>query len=185
MISTPFIRTGKAINTILLPDMHRDRDLQSAATNLLYNEHENDPIFTKRAINMLTQIFHAAKAENRRVLPYVYQMITSALMTLLIGCRRSIRSWRRSFSIERLEHADIDNKFLNSAWSSLDCGDEYAFDKRNRSLFQWVRFYRERYHEGKKPVTVYLGISGTRPFGLGATCKTHLDVSDKRDDRHF
>jgi hypothetical protein len=43
-----------------LDAIHKDRDVQSAATNLLHKSNERDAIFIERAIVMLTQILHAA-----------------------------------------------------------------------------------------------------------------------------
>ena len=136
--------------------MHRDRDFQSAATNLLYNEHENDPIFTKRAINMLTQLFHAAKAENRRVLPYVYQMIHLGLDDVVDRLQAVDPLLATKFLDRKAEHADMDNKFLNSAWSSLVAEMNMLLTKETVRCFNGSDFTAKDIMKGKRPVTVYL-----------------------------
>jgi type IV secretory pathway TraG/TraD family ATPase VirD4 len=57
-----------------------DSDLRSAATILLHRPHEGqNAVFTERAITMLTQIFHAAKLENQRPLPFAYKILNEGL----------------------------------------------------------------------------------------------------------
>src|SRR4051794_9038692 len=63
-----------------LADKHTEDALMSAATNLMYKPDEGDgAIFTQRATNMLTQLFLAARLENRGPLPYVRQVVRSGL----------------------------------------------------------------------------------------------------------
>jgi hypothetical protein len=57
-----------------------DFDLRSAASTLLYRPNEGkNAIFTERAITMLLQIFHAARLEGERPLPYTYKILNEGL----------------------------------------------------------------------------------------------------------
>src|SRR5207302_10186067 len=57
-----------------------EEKLFSAATNMLFDAEEREPIFTQRAIVMLTQLFLAAKQEEIPALVYVRHMIRSGLL---------------------------------------------------------------------------------------------------------
>src|SRR5918912_1112419 len=61
---------------------YTERQLYAAAKYLLYEAGERDPIFIQRAIKMLTQLFSAAREENRqagrekyRLLPYAGELM--------------------------------------------------------------------------------------------------------------
>ena len=147
---------GKGDQFDPLDAISKDRDLQSAATNLLYNSRDTDPIFTKRAINMLTQIFHAAKAERQRVLPYVSQMMALGLDGVADRLHAIDPRLATKFLDRKIEHADIDQKFLNSAWSSLTAEMNMLLTKETVRCFNGSDFTARDIMMGKKPVTVYL-----------------------------
>ena len=74
------IRAGQAINSTPLREKPLTSDLRSAATILLHRPHEGqNAVFTERAITMLTQIFHAAKLERQRPLPFTYKILNEGL----------------------------------------------------------------------------------------------------------
>src|SRR3954453_7211832 len=57
-----------------------DFDLRSAATTLLHRPKEGEnAIFTERGITMLVQIFHAARLEGERSLPFTYKLLNERL----------------------------------------------------------------------------------------------------------
>jgi type IV secretory pathway TraG/TraD family ATPase VirD4 len=64
-----------------LAGMRTEDELLRAAANFLFHPDEGDGgIFTKRACNILTQLFLAAKLEGIAPLPYVRQMIRAGLV---------------------------------------------------------------------------------------------------------
>ena len=105
---------------------------------------------------MLTQIFHAAKAERQRVLPYVSQMMALGLDGVADRLQAVDPRLATKFLDRKIEHADIDQKFLNSAWSSLTAEMNMLLTKETVRCFNGSDFTARDIMMGKKPVTVYL-----------------------------
>jgi hypothetical protein len=102
--------------------------LYSSAKHLLFDPNDREAIFTQRASKMLTQIFLAARIENKaagkeqyRLLPYVRQMVDLGLK----GAAARLQTISPELAIRFLDgefepQKDYtENKFLTSAWETL------------------------------------------------------------------
>ncbi len=89
--------------------------LLSSAAHLL---HEQD-IFTQRAAKMLTCIFIAAKRQEAAALPYARMLLRAGLT----GCMERLQAVDRELATVflgvHLEKANLDDRFLLSAWETL------------------------------------------------------------------
>src|SRR5512147_1162777 len=103
-----------------------DSDLRSAATILLHRPHEGqNAVFTERAITMLTQIFHAAKLEKQRPLPFAYKILndglygTATILKIISDKHKFYPHLATKFLDISYEQADFDSKFLQDCYSTM------------------------------------------------------------------
>jgi len=144
-----------------------DSDLQSAATSLLYrgNEGEN-AIFTDSAITMLTQIFHAARLEGERLLPFMQKMIyrglfATATILQIISLKHEVypnlatRFLDYEYSKETIKEI-IKDKCLRSCWTTLTRRINRVLTQESVRCFNGSAFSGKDIMTSKKPITVYL-----------------------------
>lgn len=96
-----------------------EKEFGQIADHLLFEGEERDPIFTKRAISMLTQLFLAAKQEQLPALPYVRSLVRLGL----VGAATRLQSINPDLATQFLDvhfaKANFEDRFLNSTWSTL------------------------------------------------------------------
>ena len=155
--------TGKGHRYDPLEGKFKDSDLQSAATNLLYKHDEGEnKVFTDRAITMLTQIFHAARLEAKRLLPFTQQMIYSGLPGAAFTLEEISQKHdfypnlaTRFLDVDIL-HADFKDKFLLSCWGTFTSRMNRLLTKESVLCFTGSDFTAKALITSDKPITVYL-----------------------------
>ncbi len=128
--------------------------LLSSATQLTRQAEDN--IFNQRATKMLARIFAAAKLRATAALPYTRAMLRAGLR----GCVEQLKAvspeLATSFLDETPEHANLEDRFLQSAWGSLTTIMEpLTTETVIRSLAR-SDFTPEEIITSEKPVTVYI-----------------------------
>jgi type IV secretion system protein VirD4 len=99
---------------------HTEDALFSAATNLLFRPDEHDgAIFTQRAINMLAQLFSAARLEKQASLPHVRHVVRTGLQQAAQRLHTLSPALATQFLDVPLEQANSHDRFLLSAWGTL------------------------------------------------------------------
>jgi type IV secretion system protein VirD4 len=139
--------------------------LYSSAKHLLFDPNDREAIFTQRASKMLTQIFLAARMENRaagkeqyRLLPYVRQMVDLGLK----GVAARLQAISPELAIRFLDgefepHKDYtENKFLTSAWETLTSRLFALLTEDVIRCFAGSDFTAKELMTSEKPITVYL-----------------------------
>ena len=139
--------------------------LYSSAKHLLYDPNDREAIFTQRASKMLTQIFLAARMENKaagkeqyRLLPYVRQMVDLGLK----GAAARLQTISPELAIRFLDgefepQKDYtENKFLTSAWETLTSRLFALLTEDVIRCFAGSDFTAKELMTSEKPVTVYL-----------------------------
>src|SRR3954451_9179383 len=103
-----------------LQGKHTEDALFSVATNLLFRPDEGDgAIFTQRAINMLTQLFLAARLEDEVPLPYIRQVVRSGLQPAAARLQALDPELATQLLDVPYEQAVFADRFLLSAWGTL------------------------------------------------------------------
>jgi hypothetical protein len=101
-----------------LEGLYTDSDLRSVATTLLYRPNEGqNKVFTGRAITMLTQIFHAARLEKQRPLPFTYKILNEGLIG--VATILEIISQKNNF------YPNLATKFLDIGINDADFKDKF------------------------------------------------------------
>src|SRR6266700_2887756 len=126
--------------------------LYSSAAHLL---HEPD-IFTQRAAKMLTCLFTAATRQGTAALPYARNLLRAGLT----GCMERLQAVDRDLATVFLgvhpENANLDDRFLLSAWETLTTKMYPLLTETViRSLAQ-SDFSPEQIITSARPVTVYM-----------------------------
>src|SRR3954465_1902216 len=107
-----------------LAGMHTEDELLRAATNFLSHPDEGDgAIFTKRACNILTQLFLAAKYEDMAPLPYVRHMIRAGMIAAVERLHRldpALATQVLTVPFEYAKQTNFQDKFLLHSWGTLD-----------------------------------------------------------------
>ncbi len=97
-----------------------DLELKAIAKGLLFKPDEGEgEIFTLRAIRMLTQIFHAARIEGIRLLPYAGQMMNEPLQGVAERLNALDPVLATRFLDVRYAEANFSDRFLLSSWGTL------------------------------------------------------------------
>jgi type IV secretion system protein VirD4 len=142
-----------------------ERQLYAAAKYLLYEEGERDPIFIKRGMKMLTQLFLAARLENQaagyekyRLLPYAGQLMNlpiNAIAAHLHAVSPELATKFLSGAYNPQKDYD-EKKFLTSSW---DSATSRFYDINSDELlrcFDGSDFTASDLITSPKPITVYL-----------------------------
>ena len=126
--------------------------LYSSAAHLL---HEQD-IFSQRAAKMLTCIFTAAKRNEAAALPYTRTLLRAGLP----GCSERLQAIDRELATVFLgvntEQANLDDRFLLSAWETLTTKLYPLLTETAVRSLAHSDFTAEQLMRSPKPVTVYL-----------------------------
>jgi type IV secretion system protein VirD4 len=142
-----------------------ERQLYAAAKYLLYEEGERDPIFIKRGMKMLTQLFLAAREENRqagfekyRLLPYAGQLMNLPINEVAAHLQAVSPVLATKFlSGAYNPEKDYDEKkFLASCWETAT---SRLYDISSDELlrcFDGSSFTASDLITSPKPITVYL-----------------------------
>jgi type IV secretion system protein VirD4 len=138
--------------------------LYAMATQLLYEPNEKDPIFTKRAIKMLTQIFLAARLENQaagyekyRLLPYVRPLLRLELKDIARKIYAISPDLAMPFLDGKIGSKGVDeNRFLQGAWEGLTAKLYPLLTDNVIRCFNGSDFTVEDILYSKKPLTIYL-----------------------------
>jgi type IV secretory pathway TraG/TraD family ATPase VirD4 len=145
---------------------------KSAAALLLYDQNEKDPIFTKRAAVMLTQLLVAAKVEQANAkpeekaafaaLPYVRRMVDMGLFDVAVHLHKLSLAHKLSPNLAtkfldiRFGFANFQDKFLIDCWSTLTTQLDDILSDSVVKCFSASDFTAEEIMCGDNPVTVYL-----------------------------
>src|SRR5207249_9151199 len=116
---------------------------------------ERDPIFTKRAIGMLTQLFLAAKYERLPALPYVRSLVRLGLVEAASRLNSVYPPLATQFLDVSFATADFHDRFLNSTWSTLTAKLRPLLTETVVRSFTHSDFTPREIMQSEKPVTVY------------------------------
>jgi type IV secretion system protein VirD4 len=130
--------------------------LYSAAARLLYKPHESDPIFTQRAIGMLTQLFLAARLEELAPMPYVRQIIRLGLAGAAKHLQEISPDLATQFLDVRYEEANFTDRFLLSAWGTLTANIKPLVTETVVRCVAGSDVSPGELMLGEQPITVYL-----------------------------
>lgn len=129
--------------------------LYSSATHLLHHAEERD-IFTQRATKMLACIFAAAGRQEAAALPYTRKMLRVGLA----GCVEQLHAvspeMATVFLDASLEKANLDDRFLLSAWGTLTTRLHPLLTETVIRSLAHSDFTPEEIITNSRPVTVYL-----------------------------
>jgi type IV secretion system protein VirD4 len=147
-----------------LEGLETDFDLRSAATTLLYRPNEGESaIFSERAITMLVQIFHAARLEEQRLLPFTYKMMNEGLygVATILEIISEKHTYYPNLATKFLDtnyaKADFKDKFLLSCWGTLTARMNNILTKETVRCFTGSDFTaKDIITSGKHPMSVFL-----------------------------
>jgi len=156
--------TGKGHRFDPLHGLETEDKLYAMANHLLYEPNEKDPIFTKRAIKMLTQIFLAARLENKaagyekyRLLPYVRPLLRLELKDIARKIYAISPELAMPFLDGKIGSKGMDeNRFLQGSWEGLTAKLYPLLTDNVSRCFNGSDFTVEDILYSKEPITVYL-----------------------------
>jgi type IV secretion system protein VirD4 len=141
-----------------LQDKTTEDELYFAATHLLYEANERDPVFTLRAIKMLQAMFLAARREGEGIppFPYIRFLIQLGLADTVAHLYRVDPKLATRFLDTSPDAADLTDKFLQSCWGTLTAKlqpllNETVIRSLTRSDFRPADLMCT-----DKPITIYL-----------------------------
>jgi type IV secretion system protein VirD4 len=152
-----------------------ERQLYALAKHLLFDAADREPIFIQRCEKMLTQMFRAARVENKqagtekyRLLPYVGQLInTRGLKGTAEHLQRLSPELATKFLASELADANFtDDRFLTSCWGTLDARLWPLLTDDVIRCFDGSDFTAGELMTGKRPSTVYLRLSESELHAL-------------------
>jgi type IV secretion system protein VirD4 len=129
--------------------------LYSSAAHLLHQVGEQD-IFTQRATTMLACIFAAARREVLATLPYTRAMLNIGLPACVERMQAVGPDLTTIFLNANLERANLGDRFLNSAWGTLDARMRPLLTETVVQSLAYSDFTPEEIITSNRPVTVYL-----------------------------
>jgi type IV secretion system protein VirD4 len=136
---------------------HTEYQLLSVATNLLYTPDEGEGrVFTQRASGMLRELFLAARVEGIPPLPYVRQLIRKGPAKAAERLHTIDPELATRFLYEELPKANLQDKFLHSAWGTLWARMEPLLTETVMRTFTGTDFTANDVLCSDVPVTVYL-----------------------------
>ncbi|HEY6540669.1 MAG TPA: type IV secretory system conjugative DNA transfer family protein [Ktedonobacteraceae bacterium] len=130
--------------------------LYASAAHLLHQAEERDQIFTQRATTMLACMFAAARREGTPPLPYVRAMLHAGLGACVERLNNVSPELATSFLNVRLENANLTDRFLLSAWGTLDARLRPLLTETVICSLARSDFTPAEIITGSRPVTVYL-----------------------------
>jgi type IV secretion system protein VirD4 len=142
-----------------------ERQLYAAAKYLLYEAGERDPIFIERGMKMVTQLFLAARVENRlagyekyRLLPYAGQLMNLPINQVAAHLYALSPELATKFlSAEYDPEKDYDEKkFLTSCWETATSRLYPILSDELLRCFDGSDFTAEGLLTSQPPITVYL-----------------------------
>jgi type IV secretion system protein VirD4 len=142
-----------------------EQKLYASAKYLLYQAGESDPIFIERSIRMLTQLFLAAREENRqlgfekyRLLPYAGQLMNLPINQVAAHLRTVNPLLATKFLSALYDpEKDYDEKrFLTSCWETATSRLYPILSDEILRCFNGSDFTAEALMTSKTPITVYL-----------------------------
>src|SRR5215211_7942711 len=142
-----------------------ERQLYAAAKYLLYEAGERDPIFIERGMKMVTQLFLAARVENRlagyekyRLLPYAGQLMNLPINQVAAHLNaRSPELATKFLSGAYDPEKDYDEKkFLTSSWETATSRLYPILSDELLRCFDGSDFTADDLITSLKPITVYL-----------------------------
>src|SRR5215467_13548231 len=144
-----------------------EEKLYASAKYLLYQAGERDPIFTERAIRMLTQLFLAGREENRqlgfekyRLLPYAGQLMALSINQVAAHLRSVDPLIATKFLSALYDpEKDYDEKrFLTACWETATSRLYPILSEDILRCFDGSDFTAEGLMTSQTPITVYLRI---------------------------
>jgi type IV secretion system protein VirD4 len=142
-----------------------ERQLYASAKYLLYEEGERDPIFIQRGMKMVTQLFMAAREENRqagyekyRLLPYAGQLMNLPINQVAAHLHAISPELATKF-LSGAYHPQKDydeKKFLTSSWETATSRLYPILSDELLRCFDGSDFTAGDLITSPKPITVYL-----------------------------
>jgi type IV secretion system protein VirD4 len=142
-----------------------EQKLYASAKYLLYEAGERDPIFIERAIRMLTQLFLAAREENRqagqekyRLLPYAGQLMNLPINHVAAHLRvvNPLLATKFLSALYDPEKDYEEKRFLTSCWETATSRLYPILTDDILRCFNGADFTAESLMTSHKPLTVYL-----------------------------
>src|SRR4051794_13780518 len=140
-----------------LQGKHSEDALLSAATNLLHRADEGEgEIFTRRATNMLTQLFLGARQAGHPPLPYTRRLLRCGLPGVVEQLHGLDPVLATQFLDVPYEQVNYEDRFLLSAWSTLTARLKPLLTETVVRCFTGSDFESSDLLRSKSPVTIYL-----------------------------
>src|SRR5215217_4528316 len=142
-----------------------ERQLYAAAKYLLYEAGERDPIFIQRGMKMVTQLFLAARVENRqagyekyRLLPYAGQLMNLPINQVAAHLNALSPELATKFlsAVYDPEKDYDEKKFLTSSWETATSRLYPILSDELLRCFDGSDFTASEIITSPKPITVYL-----------------------------
>jgi type IV secretion system protein VirD4 len=142
-----------------------ERQLYAAAKYLLYEAGERDPIFIERGMKMVTQLFLAARVENRlagyekyRLLPYAGQLMNLPINQVAAHLQAVSPGLATKFlsAVYDPEKDYDEKKFLTSCWETATARLYPILSDELLRCFDGSDFTASEIITSPKPITVYL-----------------------------
>jgi type IV secretory pathway TraG/TraD family ATPase VirD4 len=142
-----------------------ERQLYAAAKYLLYEAGERDPIFIQRGMKMVTQLFLAAREENRqagyekyRLLPYAGRLMQLPINQVAAHLQAILPELATKFlsAVYDPEKDYDEKKFLTSSWETATSRLYPILSDELLRCFDGSDFTTSDLITSPKPVTVYL-----------------------------
>jgi type IV secretion system protein VirD4 len=158
-----------------LQSRHTERELYASAKYLLFEEGERDPIFIERGMKMLTQLFLAAREENRqagyenyRLLPYAGQLMNLPINQVAAHLQAISPQLATKFlSAEFHPQKDYDEKkFLTSSWETATSRLYPILSDELLRCFDGSDFTGAQIITSPQPITVYLRLPESELLAL-------------------
>jgi type IV secretion system protein VirD4 len=142
-----------------------ERQLYAAAKYLLYEAGERDPIFIERGMKMVTQLFLAAREENRqvgneryRLLPYAGQLMNLPINQVAAHLHAVSPALATKFlsGVYNPEKDYDEKKFLTSSWETATSRLYPILSDELLRCFDGSDFTASNIITSPEPITVYL-----------------------------
>jgi type IV secretion system protein VirD4 len=132
-------------------------ELYSSAAHLLFKPDEGEgQIFTQRATVMLTQLFLAARSENKAPLPYARSLIRSGLSETAARLNLVDPTLATQFLDVNFADANLTDRFLLSSWGTLTARMRPLLTETVVRCFTHADFNIGQLLRSDKPVSIYL-----------------------------